>query len=144
MGRNPCKSHNTKDAKSSGKKSTKLDTKKSRRKNATMSQTKYLSKIPKPSVKLDMKRNAKTNGSVLISPNKKWQPTNEGCKSIHVDKCRDELFTRYEDRTEEKCRTIHKQVPTQITGKVAFRECPGKASYEYTPTEVREMDFTGY
>merc|ERR1711988_283117 len=76
--------------------------------------------------------------------NKKWQPTNEGCKSIHVDKCRDEPFTRYEDRTEKKCRTIHKQVPTQITGKVAFRECPGKASYEYTPTEVREMDFTGY
>merc|ERR1712026_106916 len=69
--RNLCKSHNTKDAKSSGKKSTKLDTKKSRRKNATMSPTKYLSKIPKPSVKLDMKRNAKTNGSVLIIQNKK-------------------------------------------------------------------------
>merc|ERR1711976_598384 len=69
--RNPYKSHNTKDAKSFGKKSTKLDTKKSRRKNATMSPTKYLFKIPKLSVKLDMKRNAKTNGSVLIIPNKK-------------------------------------------------------------------------
>merc|ERR1712109_175955 len=64
-------SHNTKDAKSSGKKSTKLDTKKSRRKNVTMSPTKYLSKIPKLSVKLDMKRDAKTNGSVLTIPNKK-------------------------------------------------------------------------
>ena len=76
--------------------------------------------------------------------NKKWQPTNEGCKSIHVDKCQDVPFTRYEDVPEQKCRTIHKQVPTQITGKVAFRECPGKSSYEYTPTEVREYDFTGY
>ena len=54
------------------------------------------------------------------------------------------MFFFSRDRTEKKCRTIHKQVPTQITGKVAFRECPGKASYEYTPTEVREMDFTGY
>ena len=74
--------------------------------------------------------------------NKKWQPTNNGCKSIHVDQCRDVPFTRYEDQ--KKCRTVHKQVPTQITGKVAFRECPGKSSYEYTPTEVREYDFTGY
>merc|ERR1712025_499386 len=69
--RNPCKSLNTKNAKSSGKQSTKLDIKKSRMKNATMSPKKYLSKIPKLNVKLDMKRNAKTNGSVLIIPNKK-------------------------------------------------------------------------
>merc|ERR1712117_796498 len=57
-------------AKLSGKQSTKLDTKKSRRKNVTMSPTKYLFKIPKLSVKLDMKRDAKTNGSVLIIQNK--------------------------------------------------------------------------
>merc|ERR1711988_170968 len=35
-----------------------------------LSPTKYLFKIPKPSVKLDMKRDAKTNGSALIIPNK--------------------------------------------------------------------------
>merc|ERR1712156_1150632 len=56
------------DAKSFGKQSTKLATKKSMRKNANMSR--YQSKIPKLSVMLDMKRNAKTNGSALIIPNK--------------------------------------------------------------------------
>merc|ERR1711928_64168 len=68
--RNPFKSLNTKNAKSSGKQSTKLDIKKTRMKNATMSPKKYLSKIPKLNVKLDMKRNVKINGSVLIIPNK--------------------------------------------------------------------------
>merc|ERR1712241_1038714 len=131
-------------AKSSGKQSTKLATKKSRSKNVKLSMSKKLMKIPKLNVLLDMKRNAKTNGSALTIPSKKWQPTNEGCKSIHVDNCQDVPFTRYEDVPEQKCRTIHKQVSTQITGKVAFRECPGKSSYEYTPTEVREYDFTGY
>jgi len=39
---------------------------------------------------------------------------------------------------------IHKRVPTQITGKIAFRVCPGKSDHEYTPTEVRTTNFTGY
>ena len=65
------KRHNTKDAKSSGKKSTKLDTKKSKRKNATMSPTKYLSKIPKPNVQPQPQHYVKTNGFALIIPNKK-------------------------------------------------------------------------
>merc|ERR1712156_420938 len=56
------------DAKSSGKQSTKQATKKSMRKNANMSR--YQSKIPKLNVMLDMKRNAKMNGSALIIPNK--------------------------------------------------------------------------
>ena len=44
----------------------------------------------------------------------------------------------------EKCRKVHKQVPVQIKGKIAARVCPGKSEYEYTPSEIREMDFTGY
>jgi len=39
---------------------------------------------------------------------------------------------------------IHLRVPTQITGKIAFRVCPGTSDHEYTPKEVRETDFTGY
>jgi len=39
---------------------------------------------------------------------------------------------------------IHKKVPIQIEGKVAYRSCPGQADHEYTPTEVRTIDFTGY
>merc|ERR1711936_892633 len=58
-----------KNAKSSGKQSTKQATKKSMRKSANMSR--YQSKIPKLNVMLDTKRNAKTNGSALIIPNKK-------------------------------------------------------------------------
>merc|ERR1711988_345751 len=57
------------DAKLFGKQSTKQATKKSMRKSANMSR--YQSKIPKLNVMLDMKRNAKTNGSALIIPNKK-------------------------------------------------------------------------
>merc|ERR1711981_10920 len=44
--------------------------------------------------------------------NKKWQPTNSGCKKFH------------------------KQVPVQIKGKIAARVCPGKSEYEYTPSEI--------
>merc|ERR1711936_1088808 len=58
-----------KNAKSSGKQSTKQATKKSMRKSANMSR--YQSKTPKLNVMLDTKRNAKTNGSALIIPNKK-------------------------------------------------------------------------
>ena len=65
--RNLFKDH-IQDAKSFGKQSTKQATKKSMRKSANMSR--YQSKIPKPNVMLDMKRNAKTNGSALIIPNK--------------------------------------------------------------------------
>merc|ERR1711988_2101475 len=56
------------DAKLFGKQSTKQATKKSMRKNANMSR--YQFKIPRLNVMLDMKRNAKTNGSALIIPNK--------------------------------------------------------------------------
>merc|ERR1712062_218974 len=58
-------------AKLSGKQSTKLATKKSRSKNVKLSMSKKLMKIPKLNVLLDMKRNAKTNGSALIIPSKK-------------------------------------------------------------------------
>ena len=66
------------------------------------------------------------------------------------------LYSRYEEKCEQKqvqkCEDvpkivkeeIHKQVPTQIEGKIAFRVCPGKSDHEYTPTEVRTTDFTGY
>merc|ERR1719266_1287293 len=52
-----------------GKRSTNQAMKKGMRRNANMS--KYLSKIPKPNVNLDMKNDAKTNGFALIIPNKK-------------------------------------------------------------------------
>ena len=66
------------------------------------------------------------------------------------------LYPRYEEKCEQKqvqkCEDvpkivkeeIHKQVPKQIEGKIAFRVCPGKSDHEYTPTEVRTTDFTGY
>merc|ERR1711976_924680 len=65
--RSPSKDH-IQDARSFGKQSTKLATKKSMRKNVNMSR--YQSKIPKLNVMLDTKRNAKTWGSALIIPNK--------------------------------------------------------------------------
>jgi len=74
--------------------------------------------------------------------NKKWQETEDGCKSIHVDVCKDVPITIYENVPEQKCRTIHKQVPTQIKRKVAFRECPGRPTYEFTSAEVKEFDLT--
>jgi len=89
--------------------------------------------------------------------NRKWQPTGD-CKDIYVEHCNDVQKTIYE--YEEKCEQkkvqkcedvpkiveeeIHKRVPTQIEGKIAFRVCPGKSDHEYTPTEVRTIDFTGY
>merc|ERR1719411_1379845 len=66
--RSPYK-ENIQDAKSFGKRSTNQAMKKGMRRNANMS--KYLSKIPKPNVNLDMKNDAKTNGFALIIPNKK-------------------------------------------------------------------------
>jgi len=89
--------------------------------------------------------------------NKKWQPTGD-CKKIYIDHCEDVQKTIYE--YEEKCEQkevqkcedvpkiekeeIHKRVPIQIEGKVAYRVCPGQSDHEYTPTEVRTIDFTGY
>merc|ERR1712008_599430 len=89
--------------------------------------------------------------------NKKWQPTGD-CKKIYVDDCKDVQKTIYE--YEEKCETkqvekceevpkivkveIHKRVPIQIEGKIAYRVCPGQSDHEYTPTEVRTTDFTDY
>ena len=66
------------------------------------------------------------------------------------------LYSRYEEKCEkkqvQKCEDvpkivkeeIHKRVPTQIEGKIAFRVCPGKSDHEYTPKEVRQTDFSGY
>merc|ERR1711885_34707 len=89
--------------------------------------------------------------------NKKWEPTGD-CKSIHVDQCKDVKFTAYKDEKKcekekvQKCnkepktvkKEVHKRVPTSIEGKIAYRVCPGKKDHEYTPTETREMNFTGY
>merc|ERR1739838_564739 len=80
------------------------------------------------------------------------------CKNIYVEHCKDVQKTiyEYEEKCEqkqvEKCEevpkivkeVIHKKVPIQIEGKVAYRSCPGQADHEYTPTEVRTIDFTGY
>merc|ERR1711993_212115 len=66
--RSPYK-ENIQDAKSFGKRSTNQAMKKGMRRNANMS--KYLSKITKPNVNLDMRNDAKTNGFALIIPNKK-------------------------------------------------------------------------
>merc|ERR1712066_383214 len=76
--------------------------------------------------------------------NKKWQPTNYNCQEFEEEHCHDVPFTRYEDQEKEECKWEHKRVPVQVNGKVAFRECPNKPSYEYTRDEVREMDFSGY
>ena len=64
------------------------------------------------------------------------------------------LYSSYEEKCEqkevEKCEdvpkieVIHKRVPKQIEGKIAFRVCPGKSDHEYTPEEVRTIDFTGH
>jgi len=89
--------------------------------------------------------------------NKKWQPTGD-CKSIYVDNCKDvpKTLYKYEEKCEQKkvqkceevpktkVEEIHKRVPTQIEGKIAYRVCPGKSDHEYTPKEVRTIDFTGY
>merc|ERR1711936_26988 len=66
--RNPYK-EDILNAKSFGKRSTSQAMKKGMRKNANMS--KYLSKMSKPNVNLDMKNDAKTNGFALIIPNKR-------------------------------------------------------------------------
>ena len=62
------------------------------------------------------------------------------------------LYSRYEEKCEqkkvEKCedvpKIVHKRVPIQIEGKIAYRVCPGQSDHEYTPTEVRNIDFTGH
>ena len=64
-------------------------------------------------------------------------------------------YFRYEEKCEEKkvlkCEDvppktiyepIHKRVPTQIEGKIAFRVCDGESDHEYTPEEVRTIDFS--
>ena len=60
----------------------------------------------------------------------------EKCEQKKVQKCNKEPKIVKEE--------VHKRVPTTIEGKVAFRVCPGKSDHEYTPTEVRTTDFTGY
>jgi hypothetical protein len=39
---------------------------------------------------------------------------------------------------------IHKRIPTQIEEDIPFRVCDGEADHEYTPEEVKTMDFTEY
>merc|ERR1712179_504173 len=82
--------------------------------------------------------------------NKKWQPTGEDCKKIYVDNCKDVPKTIYEWKVQcdkkkvKKCEDvpkieeveIHKRVPVQIEGSIAYRVCPGQSDHEYTPTEV--------
>jgi len=89
--------------------------------------------------------------------NKKWQPTGD-CKQIYVDNCEDvpKTIYEYEEKCEqkkvEKCEDvpkidieeIHKRVPIQIEGSIPYRVCPGQSDHEYTPTEVRTIDFTGH
>jgi len=85
--------------------------------------------------------------------NKKWQPTGD-CKKIYVDNCEDvpKTIYEYEEKCEqkkvEKCedvpKIVHKRVPIQIEGKIAYRVCPGQSDHEYTPAEVRNIDFTGH
>jgi len=56
----------------------------------------------------------------------------EKCDTKKVEKCEDV----------PKTEKIHKRVPTQIEGKIAFRVCDGESDHEYTPEEVRTIDFT--
>ena len=58
------------------------------------------------------------------------------CEKEKVQKCNKEPKTVKKE--------VHKRVPTSIEGKIAYRVCPGKKDHEYTPTETREMNFTGY
>ena len=66
------------------------------------------------------------------------------------------LYSRYEEKCEqkqiEKCfdvpkifkEKIHKRVPALIEGSIPYRVCPGQSDHEYTPAEVRTIDFTGH
>jgi len=58
----------------------------------------------------------------------------EKCDTKKVEKCEDVPKTIYE--------VTHKRVPTQIEGKIAFRVCDGESDHEYTPEEVRTIDFS--
>jgi len=59
-------------------------------------------------------------------------------------KCEQKKVQKCEEVPKTKVEEIHKRVPTQIEGKIAYRVCPGKSDHEYTPKEVRTIDFTGY
>jgi len=58
----------------------------------------------------------------------------EKCDTKKVEKCEDVPKTTYV--------VTHKRVPTQIEGKIAFRVCDGESDHEYTPEEVRTIDFS--
>jgi len=58
----------------------------------------------------------------------------EKCDTKKVEKCEEVPKTTYE--------VTHKRVPTQIEGKIAFRVCDGESDHEYTPEEVRTIDFS--
>ena len=62
----------------------------------------------------------------------------------YEEKCEQKKVKKCEDVPKTEVVEIHKRVPTQIEGKVAYRVCPGQSDHEYTPTEVRTIDFTGY
>ena len=59
-------------------------------------------------------------------------------------KCEEKQVQKCEDVPKIVKEEIHKRVPTQIEGKVAYRVCPGQSDHEYTPTEVRTINFSGY
>merc|ERR1719278_317707 len=99
-----------------------------------------------------MTPNQKVSSTVKTT---QWEATDE-CVKIKVDHCKDvqKTFHMYEEKCDtkkvEKCvdvpkkiyEPIHKRVPTQIEGKIAFRVCDGEPDHEYTPEEVRTIDFT--
>ena len=58
----------------------------------------------------------------------------EKCDTKKVEKCEEVPKTTYV--------VTHKRVPTQIEGKIAFRVCDGESDHEYTPEEVRTIDFS--
>ena len=59
-------------------------------------------------------------------------------------KCDKKKVKKCEDVPKIEKVEIHKRVPIQIEGSIAYRVCPGQSDHEYTPTEVRTIDFTGY
>jgi len=60
----------------------------------------------------------------------------EKCDTKKVEKCEDVPKLIYVES--------HKRIPTQIEGEIAFRVCDGESDHEYTPEEVRTIDFTEY
>ena len=62
----------------------------------------------------------------------------------YEEKCEVQKVQKCFDVPKTICEEIHKRVPTVIEGKIAFRVCDGEPDHEYTPEEVRTIDFTEY